>query len=141
MLSTDGARIVDFWTHQRRRYGLLAHEKYDQHYGVIQECIAYLRESAAFITARTDPLLQLRFGIALRRTGLERAVKELDARLDRSQVREFLELVDYLSSRLSHAAGTDVNDLRGLADDLRVACDEVVERLYAFLSTAHTPAD
>jgi hypothetical protein len=141
MLSADEARVIDFWTHQRRHYGLLAREKHDQHYGTIQECITYLRENVQSITARIDPLLQLRFGIALRRTGLERAVKALEARLDKSQVKEFLELVDYLSSRLSHAAGTDADDLRGLADDLRVACDGVVERLYVFLSTAHTPAD
>jgi hypothetical protein len=69
------------------------------------------------------------------------AVKALDDRVDATQGTEFLELVDYISSQLGHVTGTQANNLGGLADDLRRACDELVERLYTFLNATHTPAD
>ena len=133
--NAEGSNVVDFWTYRHQRQAHLAgRDSHDAHVNAILGCIAYLRVCRPSITARTDPLLHLRFGLGLRRVALERAVRALDAGPGKEpRSAELLALITLLSSRLSAIPGTDPAYLHSLAEDLRALCSDLTDGLYSLL--------
>jgi hypothetical protein len=135
---TSEGQVADFWAYRRRReIRHTGHDIRDVHVSAIQGCITYLSGHVRSITAGTGPLLRLRFGLGLRRVGLERAIRTLSTGGDTEiHSAALLERIGRLSSLLSTVPGTDPADLRLLAEDLRALCDDVTDRLWTFLHSS-----
>lgn len=132
---TDESNVVSYWAYRRLRQARpAAHNFCDVHINTIVECIGFLRERESTITARTDPLLHLRFGLGLRRVGLERAINGLNDWPGTDPYNtELRELIGRLSAQLSAIPAVGTTDLDRVAEELRALCSDLSDHLYTLL--------